>query len=725
MINQLRPLGLVLFGVIYTSVIALAPTLSAGVDVGPPLVWPAAGVYFAFLMLSAVKEWWKLAVMVLICGLAGNSIANVPLHPHLLLSWVLVSSSMALSVVLLRFSSQRFDEHSVMRAILFVLIGGLVAPTLSAGLSSLLWQWPFTETQMQAFRFRFAGNSLGILTVTPFILSVYSILQKKKTLASIDQKELLINGAIFIVTLVIALEIFVFSNLPQSLRYPFMVVPLLVVISFRGSIGFTTTANMILSFLAFYNVIYGDGLALESKDALEALTIVQMFVATTTFTHILLTTAVRKRTEVARALDEKSKELERVNRELDQAKLLAVAASDAKSSFLANMSHEIRSPLSAMIGYAELLQSSAEDTEVKKGYGDVIRRNGQHLLELVNQILDLSKIEAGKFDINLQSTQLRVLILDVKNLMEHKAKEKGLALKFVVSDRTPQFVVTDDLRVRQILINGIGNAIKFTQEGAVVVRMDCVLGEDQRYRIRCEIEDTGIGLDEKEKTMLFRSYSQANASISSLYGGTGLGLELSRNLARRLGGDYELLRSEKNRGSVFVLHVDGGEPEPLAEALSMLNLSDEPSPLPLPLPHSLSQLVPVTPENPLEGLRILLVDDAADNRFLITRFLQLSGARVESAENGRRAIEKLHDSNYDLVLMDIEMPEMNGLETVSFLRSELYEGPVIALSGRAMPDEIEECRRAGFDSHLIKPVDRRKLVASIFESTRGAALPKV
>jgi CheY-like chemotaxis protein len=174
---------------------------------------------------------------------------------------------------------------------------------------------------------------------------------------------------------------------------------------------------------------------------------------------------------------------------------------------------------------------------------------------------------------------------------------------------------------------------------------------------------------------------------------------------------------------VFVLHVDGGEPESLAEALPMLNLSEQPFSLPHPL--SLSQAVPVKSENPLEGLRILLVDDAADNRFLITRYLQLSGAKVESAENGRRAIEKLHDSNFDLVLMDIEMPEMNGLETVSFLRAEQYEGPVIALTGRAMPDEIEECRRAGFDSHLIKPVDRRKLVASIFEATREVALLKV
>ncbi|RYZ55985.1 MAG: hypothetical protein EOP07_13140, partial [Proteobacteria bacterium] len=187
MINQLRPLGLMVFCLIYTSVVALAPTLSIGIAVGPPLVWPAAGVYFAYLMLSPMREWWKLIGLVFICGIVGNSLGNVPLHPHLLLSWTLVSASMTLSAALLRYSSERFDEHSVMRAILFVLIGGLVAPTLSAGLSSMVWQGLMSETQMQAFRFRFAGSSLGILTVTPFLLSVHAILLRPKSLAAIDQ----------------------------------------------------------------------------------------------------------------------------------------------------------------------------------------------------------------------------------------------------------------------------------------------------------------------------------------------------------------------------------------------------------------------------------------------------------------------------------------------------------------------------------------------------------
>jgi signal transduction histidine kinase/CheY-like chemotaxis protein len=700
MFNTLTTARYLLFFVVYTTVISLSRFLAIGPQLGAPMVWPAAGVFFAVLLVSKPKNWWIYGVLSVLGQSVGNWISDVPFSLTSLSLSPFRVATVCFGAYLFKKFSSRYQEYSPQHAILFVLIGGVLTPGLSALISGV-WYHLFDDRLIsQAFRLHFAGSGLGVLTVTPFVLALYNIYLERNN--KIDWPNLWLNGGILLATLIFNILVFATSILPRTVHYELLVVPLLIAISFRGSSALTATSNLLIAMFAFYQTMEVKQFLFTVPGEYDALHNVQFFVGVTTLTHLLLTAAVRRRMEILGALAEKSAELERVNEELDLARRQAMAASEAKSYFLANVSHEIRSPLSAMIGYGELIAREDEEPEQKSTYGRIIVKNGHHLLELVNQILDLSKIEAGQFQVHLDQVRVRPLIEDISDLMSKRARDKGIDFCVEWSGYIPEHITTDDLRLKQILINGLGNAIKFTESGRVILRISCPL-DQKTYRLRCEIEDTGIGLDSEEQKNLFHAFQQASSDISRRYGGTGLGLELSRRLARLLSGDYHLLHSVKGKGSIFVLHVDAGEP--IKKAVEVVASRDkEASPL-------------ITK---LSGLNILLVDDAADNRFLISRFLQLSGATVNSAENGRRALERIEDETFDIVLMDIEMPEMNGLEATRRLRSMQYAGPVLALTGRAMPAEIEECLEAGFDGHLIKPVDRDLLIQSVAHWTMSS-----
>lgn len=701
MVNTLHAAGLLAYLLVYTTVIALSRYLAVGPESGPPLFLPATGLLFATFLVIKPKDWWIFAGLGLIASLLGNWIVDVPLNPHIFVLYPFRVAVMFAGAMLLRHFAKPYTEYSPQQALLFVGIAGILTPLLSSIITSYWYAFANDRSFMDSFRTHFAGMSLGLLTFTPFVLAIYSLYVDRNR--PIDWRSLSVDISILLATFFVSLQIFVYEYLPRSIHWELLVVPVLIAISFRGSSPLTATANLMISIFAFYRVV-------EEKDFFNsmqlqnvALNNVQFFVGITTLTHLLLTAAVRRRMAVAESLSEKTSELERVNIDLDRATQTAMAASEAKSYFLANMSHEIRSPLGAIIGYADLIANSPEDLEENSKFATIISRNGHHLLELVNQILDLSKIEAGQFEVLNEQIKLRHLVDDVAEVMGRKAQEKGLSFTVEWSDGVPDIIQTDDLRLKQILINGLGNAIKFTERGKVLLRISCPLNKDGHYRPRFEIEDTGIGLDGEEQGKLFQAFQQASRDIHRKYGGTGLGLELSRRLARLMGGDYTLVHSVKGVGSIFLLEVEGGLPLPkLNDSLTQLE----------PLPQALKEA------RQLNGLNVLLVDDAADNRFLITRFLQLSGATVDSAENGRKALERIEEEEFDIVLMDIEMPEMNGLEATRRLRSMHYEGPVLALTGRAMPAEIDECLEAGFDGHLVKPINRDLLINSIAEWTK-------
>lgn len=376
-----------------------------------------------------------------------------------------------------------------------------------------------------------------------------------------------------------------------------------------------------------------------------------------------------------------------------------IEASRAKSSFLANVSHEVRTPLGAVLGFAELLLDSKELPDHLRHHVSTIAKNGQLLLSIVDEVLDLSKVESDKIKIELVRFKVEDFVEDIRSLFKMQAMDKGLDFVFNLSTRVPSELITDPLRLRQILVNLIGNAIKFTDRGAVKVEMDYFLlnGAPGKGRLKVTVEDSGMGITEKQAKKLFQPFSQAEESTSRVFGGTGLGLYLSKKLADLLGGDVFLEKSQLKEGSRFQVVVS-------AETVE----AD------LPSPSGLSTDVELELTQPeLEGRHILVVDDSEDNLALIKGFLENKVLDIDLAGNGVQGVERASCKEYDMVLMDIQMPEMDGFEAVKVLRSRGFKGKVVALTAHAMKGDREKCLESGFDDYLCKPISRSSLTQCI------------
>jgi PAS domain S-box-containing protein len=370
-------------------------------------------------------------------------------------------------------------------------------------------------------------------------------------------------------------------------------------------------------------------------------------------------------------------------------------ASRAKSDFLANVSHEIRTPLGAMLGFADILKDDVNLSEEQKHSVDTILRNGHQLLKIVNEILDISKIESEKIQIENIPFGVREVLEDVIHLLRAQAEEKNIELRLKMGTVRDQ-LISDPSRIRQILINMVGNAIKFTERGYVELRVDAIPnGPQGRFVLQFIVKDTGIGISKEQRAHLFQPFSQADSSMTRRFGGTGLGLFLSRKLARLLGGDITF-HSNPGKGSEFIVTV-------MAHAVSHVGTGDGHR----TNSHAVSSGVAIARVG-----KILIVDDASDNRELFKRYLQKSGIAktdIETAENGEEALQKTTSTKYRLILMDIQMPKKDGFQTLQELRERGYQGPVVALTAHAMKGDREKCLEAGFDGYLQKPLKREAL----------------
>ena len=387
--------------------------------------------------------------------------------------------------------------------------------------------------------------------------------------------------------------------------------------------------------------------------------------------------------------------------ELSIARERAEQAADAKSEFLANMSHEIRTPMTAILGFAEnLLDSDLSDNE-RFDTVQTIQRNGQHLLSIINDILDLSKIEAAKLSLERMTCSLVQIVSDVISLMRPQAKDKKLKVSLQFDGPVPATIHTDPTRLRQILVNLVGNAIKFTKSGSIklVVKMQEAAAHGNPL-IEFHVTDSGIGVSPEQLAKLFEPFSQADASTTRLFGGTGLGLVISKRLARVLGGELTV-RSELGQGSTFSVTLDPGP----IDNIEMITETSEAVAGP---PATVNPTCPIIT---LPGKRILLAEDGVDNQRLISFILKKTGVEVKIVANGdlasREALSAAAEGKpFDVILMDMQMPVMDGYEATRHLREQEYHGPIIALTAHAMSGDRDRCLAAGCDDYATKPIQR-------------------
>ncbi len=376
---------------------------------------------------------------------------------------------------------------------------------------------------------------------------------------------------------------------------------------------------------------------------------------------------------------------------LAEARTAAERANSAKSQFLANMSHEIRTPLGAIIGFSELIKERGLEQNQTSEFISVIERNSAQLLRIIDDILDLSKVEAGKMLIENLAFSLPEMLREFSAQMDFKARARGIRFQLKATTPLPKTIISDITRLRQILMNVVGNAIKFTDRGFVELR---VKFEDTILEF--EVQDTGRGISEEQRKILFQPFTQADASTTRKYGGTGLGLTLTRSLAEALGGTFDLKHSELGNGSTFVVQLKlktqagtalySGFAEPMAE------------------------IKPLDKRGQLASLQVLLVEDSPDNQALISIYLNRAGASVDIASDGEEGCKMATSKDYDIVLMDVQMPVMDGITAVKHLRQQDYKKPIIALTAHAMKEERDRCLQAGFTEFLTKPVVREDLV---------------
>lgn len=401
---------------------------------------------------------------------------------------------------------------------------------------------------------------------------------------------------------------------------------------------------------------------------------------------------VRSKVRVFVELSQQRSRLQEQVEELERLRVQAESANLAKGQFLANMSHEIRTPLAAVMGFADLIAKGNYTGDERKEFSEAIRRNGDLLLKLIDDILDLSKIEADQIEFEKVELNLEEVFRDVDSTLSLKAQEKGVRLQMTRPSKSLPKYLSDPLRIKQVLLNVIGNAIKFSEKG--VVKADLTVQTAGLFdRLRITVSDNGCGMTPEQVEKIFRNFGQADSSTGRQFGGSGLGLVISRKIARALGGDVRLIHSRPNEGSLFEITFMVERAKALESTSN--NSFDE------------SKI------GDLNGKTVLAVDDSEDNLTLIEAYLRPTGVALTTAGSGKEALELSKSKNFDLILMDIQMPEMDGHEVTRRIREFAPKVPIIAVTAHAIRSEHERCMLSGCNAVLTKPLKHDALVAHL------------
>ncbi len=402
----------------------------------------------------------------------------------------------------------------------------------------------------------------------------------------------------------------------------------------------------------------------------------------------------------SRIITQKNNELIEKNQQLEAASEQAMAATRTKSEFLAVMSHEIRTPLTSIIGFAEALNNPESSIEDKKEVTNIIIKNGKHLLKIINDILDISKIEANRMEFEQIEFSPVKLINEIEETFRPQFREKGIQFDVEYEFPIPNYVINDEMRVKQILINLVSNALKFTSKGKTTIRVRCDIDNE---KIIFDVMDSGIGLTAEQKEKIFDAFTQADSSTTREYGGTGLGLSLSKQYAEKMGGTLGV-ESLPGIGSQFYVSFSTGK----IDTQQLITGAPE-----LPERHEQKKYQTDTSYR-VKG-NILVAEDNHDNQQLLSILLADTGAKLSFADNGKQALDRALYKTYDLILMDMQMPIMSGLEVTRALRQKGYTHPIVALTANAMKSDEDACIQAGCNNFLTKPVNREKLLQVIYK----------
>jgi signal transduction histidine kinase/CheY-like chemotaxis protein len=643
--------------------------------------WPANGAMVTGILVLPRRLGLALATICLSIDVIENAFGGLPLAHNLSVSVLNAALCFGAAFLTRSLCGAATDLSRPKRLFQFAIVC-LVCVGVEGTLGELLfWDSAPHSDHLGDWLQWISSNSLGLLIATPAILQV---LQRRRSMAAAEAGPAEC-WLLFVATALVA----VFGMSQSRGLLPVMVYPLLILTAFRAGPSWVLASILVIALpTAAFTVRGYSPLALIAPAGLFGRQqMAELFLLSIIICALPANSALLERRRAAERLN-------RIHATARQARLAAEAANSAKSQFLANMSHEIRTPLNGVLGMVQAMAGDAL-SDVQRDRLDVIRRSGQVLLAILNDVLDLSKIEAGKLKLEIAPFDLEELAAGAVAAFTVMAKEKGVALELCVADEARGAYLGDSIRVGQILYNLISNALKFTREGRVRVEIT-----RPGWDIRICVTDTGIGIPADRLSSLFKKFEQVDISTTRRFGGTGLGLAICRELIDIMGGDIGVA-SEEGVGSTFSLILPL---ERIGPADGLRGVAPPPA-------------IPVRDVNET-GLRILAAEDSSVNQLVLSTLLGQLGLAPTLASDGRAALEAWEAASWDVILMDMQMPIMDGLEATRAIRNrEAATGrsrtPIIALTANAMAHQVQSYRAAGMDAFVAKPLELGKLIAAL------------